>query len=180
MRRSVILGSLLGLVASAFAGTAGAQDSDAEAKIASAMSAAPEVVAANATVMDYDDTVLREGSNGWTCLPDLPGTPTPDPACVDGQWMAFFQAWTNGDTSFEVTEMGVSYMLQGGAVASMTDPMQMEPAEGEEWEVAGPHLMILKPNLAYVENMPRFGMAGVPWVMWEGTPFVHVMVPMDN
>lgn len=180
MKRSVILASMLGLGASAFGGTARAQDSDAEAKIASAMSAAPEVVAANATIVDYDHTVLREGSNGWSCFPDFPGTPVLDPACVDRQWMAFFEAWMNGDSSFQVTEMGVSYMLQGGAVASMTDPMQMEPAEGEEWKVAGPHLMILTPNLADVENMPRDPKARVPWVMWEGTPFVHVMVPMDN
>ncbi len=180
MKQSVKLASMLGLVASTLAGTSYAQESDAEAKIASAMSAAPSVVAASATVMDYDDTVLREGSNGWTCLPDFPGTPTPDPACVDAQWMAFFEAWMSGDTSFEATEVGVGYMLQGGAVASMTDPLQQEPAEGEEWKVAGPHLMILTPNLADVENMPRDPEAGVPWVMWEGTPFVHVMVPMDN
>ncbi len=180
MKQSVKLASVLGLVASTLAGTAYAQESDAEAKIASAMSAAPSVVAANATIVDYDHTVLREGSNGWSCLPDFPGTPVPDPACVDAQWMAFFEAWANGDTSFEVTEMGVSYMLQGGAVASMTDPMQMEPAEGEEWQVGGPHLMILTPNLADVENMSRDGMAGVPWVMWDGTPFMHIMVPMDN
>ena len=47
------------------------------------MSAAPSTVSANATILDneIDDAgkfvVLREGSNGWYCLPDAPGTPGP-------------------------------------------------------------------------------------------------------
>ncbi|NIX25335.1 MAG: hypothetical protein GWN07_38280, partial [Actinobacteria bacterium] len=47
-----------------------AQDKDK--KIHSAMSAAPASIAEDATIMDWDMTVLREGSNGWTCLPDRP------------------------------------------------------------------------------------------------------------
>src|SRR5262245_63963682 len=49
-----------------------------EQKIANAMTAAPAVVSAKATVLDWPakdgemPMVLRTGSNGWTCLPDMP------------------------------------------------------------------------------------------------------------
>jgi len=42
----------------------------AEDKISLAMSAAPSAVSREATVIDSDGTVLKEGSNGWTCMPD--------------------------------------------------------------------------------------------------------------
>jgi len=60
-------------------------DADTAVKITNAMSAAPSTVSANATILDnaMDDAgkfiVLREGSNGWYCLPDALGTPGPDP-----------------------------------------------------------------------------------------------------
>jgi hypothetical protein len=44
-------------------------------QIKSAMSAAPASVSANAKVIDWDFKTLREGNNGWTCLPDRPDTP---------------------------------------------------------------------------------------------------------
>ena len=50
---------------------ASADEETAEAKIARAMSAAPEGISAKATIMDLDGTILREGSNGWTCLPGV-------------------------------------------------------------------------------------------------------------
>ena len=50
----------------------------AEVKIARAISAAPAEISDDATVMDVDGTVLREGSNGWTCLPNtFPGDKAP-------------------------------------------------------------------------------------------------------
>ena len=50
--------------------------------IQSARSAAPASISAEATVMDWDLNVISEGSNVWTCLPDRPDTPGPDPWCV--------------------------------------------------------------------------------------------------
>jgi hypothetical protein len=42
---------------------------DKAATIANAESAAPTAVTANATIKAADGTVLREGSNGYTCYP---------------------------------------------------------------------------------------------------------------
>ena len=68
-----------------------------EGMITSAMSAAPEAVARDASVMTVDDKGamkhLREGSNGWTCMPDVPTTPGTDPMCVDANGLEWAEAW---------------------------------------------------------------------------------------
>ena len=40
--------------------------------IAIAMSAAPANVSGEATIMSADGSILREGNNGWTCMPGTP------------------------------------------------------------------------------------------------------------
>src|SRR5262245_6712706 len=77
---------------------AGQEDPDAAAKIASAMTAAPPSIAADATILDNaldaagKFVVLREGSNSWYCSPDALGTPGPDPWCYDQTWLAWAYA----------------------------------------------------------------------------------------
>src|SRR5579875_3937623 len=55
--------------------------------IASAEAAAPPAIARQATIMVLDSSgivkTLRHGNNGWTCFPDEPSIPGPDPACMD-------------------------------------------------------------------------------------------------
>ena len=65
--------------------------------IASAMTAAPRSVAAIATivVMSADGTMrtIRQGTGSFTCMPDNPTTPGPDPMCMDRFAMEWVQAW---------------------------------------------------------------------------------------
>ena len=76
-----------------------------EAMITSAMAAAPVKVGAGATIVamgaDGKMRTLREGSNGFTCMPDNPATPGPDPMCMDAAAMAigYYDA-TNADLKF--------------------------------------------------------------------------------
>src|SRR4051812_48637787 len=71
----------------------GQEDADAQAKIENAMSAAPSTVSAASTILDneLDDAgkfvVLRGGSNGWFCFPDIPSSPGNDPQCMDQTWL---------------------------------------------------------------------------------------------
>ncbi|MBW3634538.1 MAG: hypothetical protein KY456_16085, partial [Chloroflexi bacterium] len=126
-------------------------DADTEAKIENAMSAAPSAISAEATILDWetDDAgnfvVLREGTNGWSCLPNTPGTPTDDPMCVDAMWMNWLQAYVAGEEP-QITGPGIAYMLQGESAASNTDPFATEPAAGEDWLVDPPHVMLLLPG----------------------------------
>ena len=65
--------------------------------IASAESAAPAAVSKDAAVVTIDAeghmTVVREGSNGFTCMPDVPETPGADPMCGDAGAMKWTDAW---------------------------------------------------------------------------------------
>lgn len=133
----VVIGTVaVGLARSA--PVASQDDADTAVKITNAMSAAPSTVSANATILDneMDDAgkfiVLREGSNGWYCLPDALGTPGPDPWCFDHTWLDWAYAFTAGEEP-NTQVVGLAYMLQGGSDASNTDPFATEPAAGDEW-----------------------------------------------
>jgi hypothetical protein len=158
-------------------------DADTAVKITNAMSAAPSTVSANATILDneMDDAgkfiVLREGSNGWYCLPDALGTPGPDPWCFDQTWLDWAYAFTAGEEP-NTQVVGLAYMLQGGSDASNTDPFATEPEAGNEWMNSGPHIMLLMPeDLAQSGFSPDF-LSGGPWIMWAGTPYEHLMMPV--
>jgi len=92
-----------------------------EEKIASALSAGPASLTRNATVTDWDGKVLRQGSNGWTCLPDIPDNGGTDPWCVDQVWLDFLKAYIN-KTKPDYSRVGIGYMLMGDAPVSNTDP----------------------------------------------------------
>ena len=84
----------------------------AEEKIGNALSAAPASLSRNAKVMDWDGKVLRKGSNGYTCLPDIPDNGANDPWCVDESWLNLLNALKNKTTP-TYTKVGIAYMLQG-------------------------------------------------------------------
>src|SRR5690606_26146949 len=68
-------------------------------KIENAMSAAPESVSGAATILDWPakegakQEVLRKGTNGWTCMPDMPETEGNDPMCLDEPWLQWIEAF---------------------------------------------------------------------------------------
>lgn len=163
--------------------TAHQDDPDAAAKIASAMTAAPPAISAEATIVDnaVDDAgkyvLLREGSNGWTCFPDIPASPGNDPACYDATWMDWNYAFLSGEAPSPAVP-GLAYMLQGGSDASNTDPMATEPAPGEDWVPSAPHVMILMPGELDPKVFSTDHDSGQPYIMWAGTPYAHIMMPI--
>jgi hypothetical protein len=146
------------------------------------MSAAPEAISRNAAVVtmsaDGSMQTLREGSNGWTCMPDNPATPGPDPMCMDSNAAKWAAAWIGRQTP-PADVVGVMYMLAGGTDASNTDPYAQEPGEGNNWIETGPHLMVVG-SQALLQGHPS-GPAPdtkAPYVMWAGTPYAHLMIPV--
>ena len=128
-----------------------------EAAIANAMSAAPAGISADATIMMADGTVLREGTNGWTCIPGDAEKDMVDPSCNDAAWTHYFQTDPEGDGSTaEIIGTGVSYMLA-------SDP---------------PHLMIIVPEAGGLEGLNTEAGDGKAWVMWGDLPGRHIMVPI--
>jgi hypothetical protein len=88
---------LLTALAIAAVGNMPAQAADNDALMKNAMSAAPEGVAKGATIMISDGkggmTTLKQGTNGFTCMPDDPTTPANDPMCADENSMLWIQAY---------------------------------------------------------------------------------------
>ncbi|HUR43601.1 MAG TPA: hypothetical protein VMZ01_05810 [Aestuariivirga sp.] len=87
---------------------------------------------------------LREGKNGWWCMPDNPATPGPDPMCSDANAMEWAMAWI-GKTEPPKGKLGFIYMLAGGTDASNTDPYATAPTADNNWVETGPHVMVLTP-----------------------------------
>ncbi|HVR91582.1 MAG TPA: hypothetical protein VHG29_10895 [Novosphingobium sp.] len=185
---------LLTAASLALAGCSPAKTDDSAAKddtatpaasdpIASAMSAAPNAVAKNAAMveMQADGTMktLREGTNGFTCMGDSPATPGPDPMCMDANAMGWAMAWI-GHKPPPTDKPGVMFMLAGGTDASNTDPYATKPTEGGDWVKTGPHMMVVGSSAA-LAGYPS-GAApdtAAPYVMWAGTPYAHLMIPVS-
>lgn len=145
--------------------------------IAHATSAAPAAISKNAAVMLGDGTVLREGSNGWTCMPDtMPGDGAP--MCNDAVWMELLGA-VGSKADFKTSGIGISYMLQGdyGAGVSNSDPYHPDPKNADDYVETGPHLMIVVPR-EMMKGITDDPSSGGPWVMWGDTPYAHIMVPV--
>ena len=166
--------------------TVSAQPRDARsdrALIRSALSAAPRAVGARAAVvtMNADGSMrsLRAGSNGFTCMPDNPTTPGPDPMCMDAAALEWAHAWMSHKEPM-VGKIGFMYMLAGGTDASNTDPYAQQPSANNHWVKTGPHVMIVGAEPAFYDMYPKDADpdTAVPYVMWAGTPYQHLMIPV--
>src|SRR5262249_4728807 len=91
----VLLLNSLGFVASLPAGGA---ELDKESLSRDALSAAPPAIATTAPVVDWDDTVLRQGSGDYICRPTPPNLREKggrEPMALDKVWMAWADAWAS-------------------------------------------------------------------------------------
>ena len=176
--KSSLLSFLCGVLAPAF--TAAGEVFE------SARQAAPPSIADGATyaLMPSEPgaamTTVHEGTNGWTCFPDNPGTPAPDPACMDATAMQWVGAYMGGEVP-AIPTVGFVYHLQGGWPASNTDPTATGPTEDNEWlPWTGPHVAIMVPDVSILDGMSTDPHNGGPWVMWSGTSYAHIMVPVPR
>ena len=155
----------------------------ADEKITNAMSAAPEAIAKDATILDWPATdtdplpSLRAGTNEWTCLPDFPVSPGNDPICVDKAAMQWFSAYLAHKTP-KLSQAGLGYMLQGGSDPSNTDPYATEPKQGESWMSAPAHVMIFPSQKLDTKVYGTDSDSGRPWIMYAGTDYEHIMMPV--
>jgi hypothetical protein len=95
--------------------------------------------------------------------------------CLDAEFQKWAGAWMT-KKSPKLTGVAVAYMLQGDRGASITDPFAKTAADAKDWVVAGPHIMVTTPNTASLAALPGAPAGGIPWVMWKGTPYAHIMV----
>jgi hypothetical protein len=150
------------------------------AEAAAAESAAPASLSKHATILNRDGQVVRIGSNGWMCLPDDPNTAGTDSICMNESWRNFMDALKNKKKP-TYTQVGIAYMLQGDRPVSNTDPYATEPKPGDDWvDQLGAHIMVLVPDADTLKSVPTNPRNGGPWIMWAGTPYAHLMIPIDS
>tara|TARA_B100000809_G_scaffold143177_1_gene140715 strand:- start:1809 stop:2402 length:594 start_codon:yes stop_codon:yes gene_type:complete len=153
--------------------------------------AAPDYIGDGATIMSPSNAVLREGDNGWTCMAGN-ARPMPDsgwenahhamPVCVDAQSLKWMQAYSGG-TSPELDRDGFMWMLHGDVGEDNTTPSVMNKKDAKDpsqWIESGPHLMLMPKDPKSIENHTTDFMSGAPYVMFPGSKYAHLMIPLTN
>jgi hypothetical protein len=147
-----------------------------EVKIKRALSSAPANVAAGAKVVDIDQkgnmTLLREGSNGFTCIPGHLRVVGDDPLCMDGealQWVLDLIAHKPKPTN---TQPGILYLLAGGTDWSATDPWATS-GKVQHWAPCWLIVWPFDPKSTGLSDIPK---NSGTWIMWAGTPYAHLMI----
>jgi hypothetical protein len=144
---------------------------------------APTAMSLAATVAYFDTAtkkvrILYPGTNGLTCtvLPDGSSAPF----CGDAnawQWMVDALSGKPKPTN---TGAGVAYMAQGGWHFETPDgTIVMAPGESTKAVQEPPHWMLLWPVSAKVSGLPTTPNPGGVYVMFDGTPYAHLMIYQD-
>jgi hypothetical protein len=151
-----------------------ASHEDTQTKIARAMSAGPADVGTGATIVDTDALgniiVLRDGTNGFTCMPGRPAIVGDPPKCMDGaavQWALDFKAHKPKPTN---TVPGIMYMLAGGKEFSDPFDPNSKPI------IVGPHWMIMWPFDPKTTGLPLDDKPTGAYIMWPGSPYAHLHI----
>lgn len=152
-------------------------------------SAAPDFIGDFATVVGASGEILREGSNGWTCLPFIPmpkmGFKTANeaaPACADANAVAWANAYI-AQSKPEIENDGWIWMKHGDTGVDNFRPYSegdKDNTDPEDWIYSGSHLMLMPKDPASLEGVSTDFTTGAPYVMMQGTPFVHLMIPLDG
>jgi len=152
-------------------------------------SAAPDFIGDFATVVGASGEMLREGSNGWTCLPFIPmpkmGFKTANeaaPACADANAVAWANAYI-AQSKPEIENDGWIWMKHGDTGVDNFRPYSegdKDNTDPEDWIYSGSHLMLMPKDPASLEGVSTDFTTGAPYVMMQGTPFVHLMIPLDG
>ena len=122
---------------------------------------------------------LRKGTNGWTCIPDLPRHPGPDPMCLDQNGMEWANAWMT-KTAAAGGQDGLRLHADGRL--GREQHRSVRDQAGSRRQV-GRH----RPARDGAQHRRQF--AGypttatntkVPYVMFPDTPYAHLMIPVKS
>ena len=168
--------SIVGSVLAAYAQHAMMDDKELLTKL---KDTAPPHVIEHATILnmaaDGKMKAIQEGNNGWTCM-DPPGGA---PMCADKAAMEWAQAWQSKGPAPQ--KLGFIYMLNGDNGASNTDPYATKEMPDNNWIKTGSHVMIVGGEAkSMLQGYPRDAKPDPtkPYVMWAGTPYEHLMLPV--
>ena len=165
-------------------------NSSADWQIKTYSSAAPSFIGDFATVIGGKGETLGEGSNGWTCQHGNP-RPFPEtgwksaheamPVCHDDEGMKWMMALGEG-TKPNLSRDSFMWMLHGDVgednlVPGVLDKKDTTPGQ---WIESGPHLMLMPKDPKTLENFTADFSKGEPYVMFPGTDYAHLMIPVEG
>jgi hypothetical protein len=177
--RDKLAGLAIGVSLLALAGVADTQQlaggADAE-YTARAMTAAPPDISNDATIVRTVNgamQTLKKGTNEFTCMVAKTG-----PMCMAPIATEWAHAWETHAPPPD--KLGFIYMLSGDTGMSNTDPWATKRMPGNHWVTTGPHVMVVGPGVKEMTGFPRTPDPDPtkPYVMWSGTPYEHVMLPV--
>ena len=153
--------------------------------------AAPDFIGEFATIVGGDGKVIREGSNGWTCTATLEmpegGFETPqhgNTLCADEEGFKWAEAYMTGGKP-NMKRDAYIWMLNG----DMGEDNMNSSFYGGDHDKAkmmghfiesGPHLMLMPKDTKTIENFPTDFTSGAPYQMFKGTPYAHLMIPVEG
>lgn len=147
-----------------------------------ALRAAPAHIANEAGIMIYGTdgklTETKKSSNGFTCIPTVMNLPDPDPTCMDAavqQWMTDLM---NNAAKPTNTEPGIAYMAVGGSHYEKDGKVVMS-GDGAKIVKEPPHWMVMWPFDAAATKLPTAPNPSGVYIMFEGSPYAHLMVYQD-
>ncbi len=153
--------------------------------------AAPSFIGDFASIATYDGKVLREGSNGWTCSP---GRPMPksgykdaqdtNSSCADIEGFKWVEAYVNG-TKPDMERDAYIWMLNGDVgednrKSSLYGGSKDDAMKMNHFIASGPHLMLMPKDTKTIENFSTDFTTGAPYQMFKGTPYAHLMIPVEG
>lgn len=148
--------------------------------------AGPAEIGREATIVFWGGNrkfaVLRDGTNGWTCMGEdisrdmTRPTLLSGPFCLDKNALDWQNAWIS-HTEPKLAGSGIVYVPERSDCRfSETDPFATESSSRGAL-IKGPHVMLVGIKLGH-NLFPTDPKSGGPWVMWAGTPYEALMVPI--
>lgn len=189
MRHAVLLAGLsIALVSPVFA-----QVPSPEAQIAGATSAAPETMRAGAAVLGYTNyhklSLLRAGTNELICLADDPSDTRWQVSCYHKDLEPFMKRGR------ELKDAGISrgaedsvraMEIQAGSLKMPDGPRALfnlyapadsvDAATGLAKNPSAMQVVYIPYATPESTGLPAKPGAGLPWLMWPGKPWAHVMI----
>jgi hypothetical protein len=146
-------------------------------KIERAMRSGPRQITKDAAVVEMDHQgnvarVLRDGTNGWMCMPGDENKIGAPPMCVDEMGMQWFKDAMTRQARPTNTAPGLCYMLCG-ATQHSNDSISDRTSPAIP---IGPHWMILWPFDAAHCGLPTTVRDAGAWIMFAGTPYAYLHV----
>ena len=103
------------------------------------------------------------------------------PVCHDDEGMKWMMAFMQGKKP-DMERDSYMWMLHGDVGEDNTTPAVMNKSDSKpgHWIESGPHLMLMPKDPTSLKKFSTDFTTGAPYVMFAGTDFAHLMIPMPG